>query len=139
MVPDMEVRMEERCVTEILHEEKLLPLTFINLLNIDGDQREDANTVKWQVLCFSSCNSHTVDGHTDFYKLALDHHWWKYIANGSDYAEKKSVLQLRTCSISVIGLFVSVVLAMLINRMCYFWSNLQTSVQNSTQPAFWYS
>ena len=71
MVPDMEVRMEERCVTEILHEEKLLPLTFINLLNIDGDQTMKRSSVRQWAVRFSVSNSDMKD---------KPHHKWPCIA-----------------------------------------------------------
>ena len=51
----MEVHMEQRCVTEFLHMEKV-SLTDIlpYLLNIYGDLRVDTSTVRWWVVCVSS-------------------------------------------------------------------------------------
>ena len=48
MVSDMEVCMKQRCATELLYAEKMVP-TGIDpcLLNIYGDQAMDMSTIGW--------------------------------------------------------------------------------------------
>ena len=47
MVSDMEVCMNQRCVTEFLHAEKIAPTDIHQLLlNVDGDQTVDVSTVR---------------------------------------------------------------------------------------------
>ena len=58
MVSDMEVHMEQSCMTEFLHVEKIAPIDIYQyLLNIYGYQRVDVSTVRWWVVHFSSGNS----------------------------------------------------------------------------------
>ena len=58
MASDMEVRMEQRCVTEFLNAEKIAP-KYIHrrLLNVYGDQTVDVSTVRRWVARFSSGDS----------------------------------------------------------------------------------
>ena len=46
MMSDMEVQMKQKCVTELLHVEKMAPIdSHLCLLNIYGGQREDVISV----------------------------------------------------------------------------------------------
>ena len=54
----MEVQMKQRCVTELLHVEKIAPNdVYQHLLNIYVDQPADVSTVRPWVVRFSSGNS----------------------------------------------------------------------------------
>ena len=68
MVSDMEVYMEQRCVTEFLHAEKIAP-TDIHwyLLSVDGDQTVAVSTASW---CVSAVVTLTA-GHLHWYRLVL--------------------------------------------------------------------
>ena len=56
---------------------------------------------------------------------ALVQHWWKSIANGSDYVEKQGfVAENLLYQRVIVVLFVAVVVSKEINKMHYFWSNL---------------
>ena len=58
MMSDMEVCMEQRCVTDFLHAEKMAPTDIhLHLLNIEGDQTVDVSTVRQWVVHFSSGDS----------------------------------------------------------------------------------
>jgi len=62
MVPDMEVRMKQRCVIEFLHEEKIAPNDIHRrLLNVYGDQTVDVSTARQWVAHFSSGDSDVKD------------------------------------------------------------------------------
>jgi len=62
MVPDTEVRMKQRCVTEFLHVEKIAPNDIHqHLLNVYGDQTVDVSTVRQWVARFSSGGSNMTD------------------------------------------------------------------------------
>jgi len=62
MVPDTEVWMKQRGVTEFIHLEKM-ECTDIHhhLLNISGDQTVDVSTVMQRVMSFSSGDSDVKD------------------------------------------------------------------------------
>jgi len=68
MTSDMEEHMKQRCVTEFLHVEKMAPTDIHwHLLNIDGNQTVDVNTVgnEWCVSAVVTAmwkTSHVVDG-----------------------------------------------------------------------------
>jgi len=54
MVSDMEVHMEQSCMTEFLHVEKIAPIDIYQyLLNVDEDKTVDVSTVRQWVVCFS--------------------------------------------------------------------------------------
>ena len=59
MVSGMEVSLKQRCITEFLHAEKMVPTDIHqHLLNIYGDQTVDVSTVRrWWVVCFSRGDS----------------------------------------------------------------------------------
>ena len=60
LVSDMEVWMKQNYVTELLHEEKMAPISIHqHLLNVYGDQRVDVSTLRLQMVHFSSCNSNS--------------------------------------------------------------------------------
>ena len=62
MVSDMEVRMKQRCVTEILHVERIAPNDIHRrLLNIYGDQTVEVSTVSRGVAHFNSADSDEKD------------------------------------------------------------------------------
>ena len=54
MVSDMDVQMEQRSATEILHVEKMAPTDiYWHLLYVYGDQTVHVNTVRRWMVCFS--------------------------------------------------------------------------------------
>ena len=54
---DMEVQIKQRCVTEFLCAEKMVPTDIHQcFLNIYGDQIVNVSTLKWQLVHFSSGN-----------------------------------------------------------------------------------
>ena len=54
MVSGMEVSLKQRCITEFLHAEKMVPTDIHqHLLNIYGDQTVDVSTVRQWVVHFS--------------------------------------------------------------------------------------
>ena len=58
MASDMEVHVEQRCITESLQVEKIAPTDiYQHLLNICGDQTVNMSTAKQRVVCFTSGNS----------------------------------------------------------------------------------
>ena len=58
MASDMEVQMEQRCVIEYLHAQKMAPTDNHQcLLNIYGDQPVDLSTVRWWVVLFSCADN----------------------------------------------------------------------------------
>ena len=58
MVSDMEVWMKQRCGIEFLHAEKMAPIDIHqHLLNFSEEQTVDVSTVRWWMVCFSSCDS----------------------------------------------------------------------------------
>jgi len=62
MASDMEVRMKQRCVIELLHAEKIAPIDIHRrLLNVCGDQTVDVSTVRQWVARFSSGDSDVKD------------------------------------------------------------------------------
>ena len=62
MVSEMEVRMKQRCVTEFLHAEKIVPNDIPQcLMKVYGDQTVDVSTVRQWVACFSSGDSNVKD------------------------------------------------------------------------------
>jgi len=62
MVSDMDVRMKQRCVIELLHAEKIAPNDIHRrLLNVYGDQTVDVSTVRRWVARFSSGDSDVKD------------------------------------------------------------------------------
>jgi len=95
MVSDMEVFMEQSCVTEFLHVEKTVPIDIHwCLLNVSGDQTVEVNTVKWWVVHFSSGTEQTSNiqnGHADFYESSMQalNCWWECIPNGGDHVEEQ--------------------------------------------------
>jgi len=62
MASDMEVRMKQRCVIELLHVQKIAPNDIHRrLLNVYGDQTVDVSTVRQWVAHFSSGDSDVKD------------------------------------------------------------------------------
>ena len=62
MASDMEVRMKQRYLIELLHAEKIAPNDIHRrLLNVYGDQTVDVSTVRRWVACFSSGDSDVKD------------------------------------------------------------------------------
>ena len=58
MVLNMEAQMKQRCVTELLHAEKMASINIHqHLLNVYGDQTVDVRTTRWWVVCINSGNS----------------------------------------------------------------------------------
>jgi len=52
--------MEQRCIIELIHAEKMVPTDIHQcLLNTDGDQPVDMSTVRWWVVSFSSGDSNS--------------------------------------------------------------------------------
>ena len=48
MASDMEVHNKQRCVSEVLHVEKMVTINIHRwLVNVDGDQPVDVSTVRW--------------------------------------------------------------------------------------------
>ena len=70
MASNMEVCMNQSCVTEFLHAEKMAAIDIHScLLNVYGNQTVDMSTVRQWVMCFSSGDSDAKDmpipdGHT---------------------------------------------------------------------------
>ena len=61
IAPGMEVHIKQRCVTEFLHEEKMVPIDIHwHLLNVYGDQTVHMSTVRRWVVYFSSVDSDSV-------------------------------------------------------------------------------
>ena len=83
LVSDMEVQMKQRCVTELLHAEKID--IHRCLLNDNGDQPMDVSTVMWWIAAVVTFNG------ADIYKHGMQapvRCWWKYIANAGSRVEK---------------------------------------------------
>jgi hypothetical protein len=58
MASNTEVRTKQRCITELLHVEKIAPIDIQErLLNVYGDQTVDVSTVRRWVLFLSSGDS----------------------------------------------------------------------------------
>ena len=98
MASEVEVWMEQRCATELLHEEKNCTHQQIQqeFLNVCGDQPVDASTVRWSV-CISVVAtvmwkaSHVPDSHEDSMWMAcrlLSIAGENALANYGDYIEK---------------------------------------------------
>ena len=97
MASDMEVCMEQRCESELLHaEKKWNSLAFIDTCWTFMETKQWMRAQWGGGWCISAVatvtwkTSHILDGHADCYKRsmqALFHHWWKCLANG-DCVEK---------------------------------------------------
>ena len=60
MVSDMEVHLKQRCVTEFLHAEKMVPAAIHGcLLNIYEDRTVDVGIVRWWLMHYSSGKSYS--------------------------------------------------------------------------------
>ena len=83
LVSDMEVQMKQRCVTELLHAEKID--IHRCLLNDNGDRPVDVSTVMWWIAAVVTSSG------ADIYKHGMQapvHRWQKCITNGGDSDEK---------------------------------------------------
>ena len=83
MVSDMEACIQQRCVTEFLHAEKMTPIDT-DMMNV-GDQTVDMSTVRQWVVRFSSGNNDMKGKHTQ-----MSHHKIKSISisSSTDYSQR---------------------------------------------------
>ena len=146
MASDMEVHIKERCATEFLPAEKMTPGGFcLCLLNVQGKQTVDVNTLRRWVVCFSSADSDTKDKPYSRWPCTAVTPWMKNVSISSSvrickwwwlYWEVVFYSWEFALPNSVTVLFVCAVVSMEINRRHYLCSNLRTikkTKQNKTK------